>query len=61
MQTLASRPSLRDRAVPKALRNAYVHSGLSMTAMAAELGLTVARVSQLVARAESLAAARDDQ
>jgi putative transposase len=46
----------------EALRNAYVHSGLSMTAMAAaELGLTVARVSQLVARAESLAPARDAQ
>jgi putative transposase len=45
----------------EALRNAYVHSGLSMTAMAAELGLTVARVSQLVARAEALAPARDAQ
>lgn len=37
----------------EALRSAYVHSGLSMTAMAAELELTVARVSQLIARAEA--------
>mgnify|MGYP003536059630 FL=1 len=37
----------------EALRNAYVHSGLSMTSMAAELDLTVARVSQLIARAEA--------
>jgi REP element-mobilizing transposase RayT len=80
MQALASRPRLRDRAVPKAqrsrprtlrqwlkacatreeaLRNAYVHSGLSMTSMAAELGLTLARVSQLIARAETQAAAGD--
>ncbi len=36
----------------EALRNAHVLSGISMTALAAELGLTVARVSQLVARAE---------
>jgi putative transposase len=36
----------------EALRCAYVISGISMTALAAELGLTVARVSQLVARAE---------
>jgi putative transposase len=34
------------------LRRAYTDSGLTMTAMAAELGLTVARVSQLIARAE---------
>jgi putative transposase len=80
MQALASKPSLRDRAVPKtqrsrprtlhqwlkacdtreeALRNAYVHSGLSMTSMAGELGLTVARVSQLIARAEAQAVAGD--
>ena len=36
----------------EALRRAYTESGLTMTAMAAELGLTVARVSQLIARAE---------
>jgi putative transposase len=36
----------------EALRCAHVISGISMTALAAELGLTVARVSQLVARAE---------
>jgi REP element-mobilizing transposase RayT len=36
----------------EALRCAYTESGLAMTAMAAELGLTVARVSQLIARAE---------
>ena len=74
MQALAAKPSLRDRAAPKAqrcrprslkqllkactsreeaLRSAYVHSGLSMTSMAAELDLTVARVSQLIARAEA--------
>ena len=44
----------------EALRNAYVHSGLSMTAMAAELGLTVARVSQLIARAEDHAKAQGE-
>lgn len=37
----------------EALRCAHVHSGISMTALAAELGLTVGRVSQLVARAEA--------
>ena len=36
----------------EALRRAYRESGLTMTTMAAELGLTVARVSQLIARAE---------
>ena len=36
----------------EALRCAHVESGISMTAIAGELGLTVARVSQLVARAE---------
>lgn len=36
----------------EALRCAYVHSGISMTALAGELGLTLARVSQLIARAE---------
>jgi len=36
----------------EALRRAYVHSGISMTSLAAELGLTTARVSQLIARAE---------
>ncbi|MEO6276504.1 transposase [Roseateles sp.] len=35
-----------------ALLCAHTQSGLSMTAMARELGLTVARVSQLIARAE---------
>jgi putative transposase len=35
-----------------ALRAAHVQSGLSMTALAAELGLTVGRVSQLIKRAE---------
>jgi putative transposase len=37
----------------EALRCAYVHSGLTMTSMAKELGLTIARVSQLIARAEA--------
>ncbi|MBB4846268.1 REP element-mobilizing transposase RayT [Paucibacter oligotrophus] len=37
----------------EALRCAYVHSGITMTALAAEIGLTVARVSQLIARAEA--------
>lgn len=36
----------------EALRCACTESGPTMTAMAAELGLTVARVSQLMARAE---------
>ena len=82
MQALADKPSLRDRALPKAqrsrprtlrqwlkacatreeaLRNAYVHNGLSMTAIAAELELTVARVSQLIARAEDHAKAQGDE
>ena len=33
---------------------AHTQSGLSLTAMAAELGLSVSRVSQLVKRAEKL-------
>jgi hypothetical protein len=37
----------------EALRCAHVDSGISMTALAAELGLSVARVGQLVARAEA--------
>jgi putative transposase len=41
----------------EALRCAHVLSGISMTALGAELGLTVARVSQLVAKAEALAQA----
>lgn len=40
----------------EALRRAYTESGLSMTAMAAELGLTLGRVSQLIAKAERKAA-----
>lgn len=36
----------------EALRCAHVQSGISMTALAAELRLSVARVSQLIARAE---------
>jgi putative transposase len=36
----------------EALRRAYTESGLSMSAIAAELGLTVGRISQLIARAE---------
>jgi hypothetical protein len=39
----------------EALRCAHVLSGISMTALAAELGLSVARVSQLIARAEAVA------
>ena len=38
----------------EALRRAHVESGISMTALAGELGLSVARVSQLIARAEAL-------
>jgi putative transposase len=38
----------------EALRLAYTESGLTMTALAAEIGLTAARVSQLIARAERL-------
>ena len=37
----------------EALRCAHVRSGISMTALSAELGLSVARVSQLIARAEA--------
>ncbi len=36
------------------LYRAYTQSGLTMTALAAEIGLTVARVSQLIARAKRL-------
>ena len=36
----------------EALRRAYTESGLSMAAMAAELGVTLGRVSQLIGRAE---------
>ncbi len=39
----------------EALRCAHVQSGISMTALAAELRLSVARVSQLIARAEAAA------
>jgi putative transposase len=38
----------------EALRKAHMMSGFTMTAMAAELGLTPARVGQLIARAERL-------
>jgi putative transposase len=44
----------------EALRRAYWESGLSMTAMAAELGLTLGRVSQLIARAEKRVAERGE-
>ena len=37
----------------ESLRRAHVESGISMTALAGELGLSVARVSQLIARAEA--------
>ncbi len=37
----------------EALWIAHTRSGLRMTAMAAELGLSVARVSQLIARVEA--------
>ena len=37
----------------QALHSAHVESGITMTALAAELGLTVARVSQLIAREEA--------
>ena len=37
----------------QALHCAHVESGITMTALAAELGLTVARVSQLIAREEA--------
>jgi len=46
-QWLAQGPSHEE-----ALRRAHTEGGLTMSAMAAELGLTVARVSQLVSRAE---------
>ena len=36
----------------EALYRAYTESGLSMSAMAAELGLSVSRVSRLIARVE---------
>ena len=39
----------------EALRQAHAVSGFTMTALAAELGLTPARVGQLIARAERLA------
>jgi hypothetical protein len=38
----------------EALRQAHAVSGFTMTALAAELGLTTARVGQLIARAERL-------
>lgn len=38
----------------EALRLAHIESGITMTALAAEIGLTMARVSQLIARAEAL-------
>ena len=37
----------------ESLRRAHVESGISMTALAGELGLSVARVSHLIARAEA--------
>ena len=37
----------------QALHSAHVESGITMTALAAEIGLTVARVSQLIAREEA--------
>ena len=43
------------------MRSAYAHCALTMTEMATEMGLTVARVSQLVARAEAQDAAAKDQ
>jgi hypothetical protein len=46
-QWLAQGPSREE-----ALRRAHTEGGLTMTAMAAELGLSMARVSQLVSRAE---------
>jgi putative transposase len=36
-----------------ALRSAYVQSGITMSAMAVELGMSVARISQLIARAKT--------
>ena len=39
----------------EALRCAYVHSGISMTDLAKQVGLTLSRVSQLIARAEKVA------
>ena len=38
----------------EALYRAYTESGLTMTALAAEIGVTVARVGQLIARVERL-------
>ncbi|WP_263561852.1 transposase [Paucibacter sp. DJ1R-11] len=46
-QWLALAPSREE-----ALRRAHTEGGMTMTAIAAELGLTVARVSQLVSKAE---------
>jgi putative transposase len=39
----------------EALYRAHTEGGLTMTALAAELGLSVSRVSRLIARAEALA------
>jgi putative transposase len=39
----------------EAMRGAHVHSGMTMTAIAHEVGLTVARVSQLIGQAEQKA------
>lgn len=44
----------------EALRRAHAESGLTMKAMAAELGLTPARVGQLIARAERALQERDE-
>jgi DNA-directed RNA polymerase specialized sigma subunit len=43
----------RTQSREQALWMAHTQSGMSLTAMAAELGLSVSRVSQLVKRAES--------
>jgi hypothetical protein len=48
---LAETPNHRELA----LRNAHVQSGISMTSIARELGLSVARVSQLISQAETAA------
>jgi hypothetical protein len=45
----------------EALRNAYVHSDLSMTVMAAKLDLAMARVNQFIARAEAACEPTRDQ
>ena len=66
-QTAAPAIPMRQRAVPKSLSDwlrdcgnrdealwlAYTRSGLRMSAMADELGLSVARVSQLIAKVEA--------